>query len=172
MKYLFPLTSVRLDFQLLTPDDCEDWAPFFVDNPGLIYVGLPNPGDPMEESKVWIERQLKRYDESGWGHLKITDKSSGELVGNAGLILRPTDGLELLEIAYSILPAHQGKGYASEAAIRMKEYIRENQLSDRAISIIHQDNLGSQKVAKKNGMTPGREWEYIGMPVCSWEVIF
>lgn len=172
MKYQFPLTSARLDFQPLTMDDCDAWAPFFVDNPGLIYVGLPKPGNPMEESKAWIERQLKRYEESGWGHLKIADRATGELIGNAGLILRPTDGTNLLEVAYSILPVHWGKGYASEAAVCMKEYIRENQLSDRAISIIHKDNLGSQKVALKNGMKPGKEWEYIGMPVCSWEIIF
>lgn len=172
MKYQFPITSERLEFSPLTLDDCVAWAPFFIDNPGLKYVAIHTPVDPAKEAKLWISRQITRYRDSGWGHLKIVEKVSGEFIGNAGLILRPTDGTDLLEVAYSILPAHWGKGYASEAAACLKEYIREHALSDRAISIIHQENLGSQKVAERNGMRPGKEWEYLGMPVCSWEVIF
>lgn len=172
MKYRFPIASERLDFQPLTIEDYASWAPFFINNPGLKYVAMLNPGDPMEESKTWIDRQQKRYADTGYGHLKLVEKTTGKLVGNAGLILRPTDGVDLLEVAYSILPEHCGKGYASEAAICLKEYIRDQQLSDRAISIIHEENLASQKVAAKNGMKRGRKSEYMGMPVCTWEVIF
>lgn len=172
MKYKFPIDSERLDFQLLTVDDYAAWAPFFINNPGLKYVAMLNPGEPLEESKTWIDRQLKRYADTGYGHLKLAEKTTGELVGNAGLILRPTDGVDLLEVAYSILPEYWGKGYASEAAICLKEYIRDQQLSDRAISIIHAENTASHKVAAKNGMTPGPTSEYLGMPVCTWEVIF
>lgn len=172
MKYQFPITSERLEFHPLSLDDCASWAPFFIDNPGLKYVAIQNVTDPMKEAKVWISRQITRYRDSGWGHLKVVDKKTGELVGNAGLILRPTDGTDLLEVAYSMLPAHWGKGYASEAAACLQAYIHDEGLSDRAISIIHKENIGSQKVAARNGMQPGREWEYMGMPVCSWEVIF
>lgn len=172
MKYQLPITSERLDFQPLTTDDTAAWASFFTNNPGLKYVAISEPLDPMEEATKWIKRQLERYQDSGWGHLKLLDKTTGLLVGNAGLILRPTNGVDLLEVAYSILPDYWGKGYASEAANCMKEYIRKNQLSDRAISIIHKENIASQKVAAKNGMTPGADSEYMGMPVCSWEVVF
>ncbi|MCE7993258.1 MAG: GNAT family N-acetyltransferase [Roseivirga sp.] len=172
MKYQLPITSERLDFQPLTMDDTMAWASFFTDNPGLKYVAITEPLDPIEESQKWIERQLERYQDSGWGHLKLIEKTTGQLVGNAGLILRPNNGIELLEVAYSILPTYWGKGYASEAASSLKEYIRDKQLSDRAISIIHKENIGSQKVATKNGMKPGVEGEYMGMPVCTWEVIF
>ena len=60
-------------------------------------------------------------------------------------------------------------GYASEAAQRMKAYMIEHQVKNKAISIIHFDNIGSQKVAERNGMTRGREWEYMGMPVYIYE---
>lgn len=172
MKYRFPITSERLDFQPLTLNDCEGWAPFFQNNPGLKYLAIENPKAPMEEAKTWIERQLKRYDETGWGHLKVSHKQSGEFIGNAGLILRPQEGADLLEVGYSILPEQWGKGYASEAAICLKEYIHSEKLSDRAISMIHSENIGSQKVAEKNGMTRGKRSEYMGMPIDIYEVIF
>jgi len=44
------------------------------------------------------------------------------------------------------------KGYATEAAKKCKEFAFENNLAESLISIIHVDNIPSQKVALNNGM--------------------
>ena len=172
MRYQLPIASERLDFLPLSTEDYASWAPFFIDNPGLPYIAIYNPGDPMEEAKTWVDRQLTRYEDYGYGHLKLIDRNTGNMVGNSGLIHRVLDGEDTYEIAYSILPAYWGQGYASEASRCMSNYVREHKVWDRAMSFIHVDNIASQKVAEKNGLKRVREWDYMEMPVYVYEMMF
>jgi RimJ/RimL family protein N-acetyltransferase len=73
-------------------------------------------------------------------------------VGQCGLLVQTIDDIEELEIGYSLMPAHRGKGYASEAARKCKEFAFENEFSDSLISVIHVDNNASARVALANGM--------------------
>ena len=172
MRYQLPIASERLDYLPLSTADYASWEPFFIDNPGLRFVAINNPGDPKDEAKIWVDRQLKRYEDNGFGYLKLIDRNTGDLVGHTGLIHRVLDGEDTYEIAYSMLPAFWGRGYASEASQRMQDYVREHKVWDRAMSIIHFDNIASQKVAEKNGLKRVREWEYMGMPVYVYELMF
>ena len=64
-----------------------------------------------------------------------------------------TEDIERLEIGYSVLPQFWGRGYASEAALKCKNYAFEHNFSDVLMSMIHVDNISSKKVALINGMT-------------------
>ena len=64
-----------------------------------------------------------------------------------------------------MLPNHWGKGYATELAMHMKRFGLENKVSDKFISIIHQENEASMNVARKNGMTNLYETTFYEMPV-------
>ena len=169
MNYHFPISSERLNYLPLSEADIESWIPFFENNPMLPYVGIREPGTPEEEARKWINRQLNRYVDNGWGYLKMVSKDTGEVIGHTGLLLRTIEEEELLEIGYSIKPQYWRMGYGSEAARCMKNYMIEHKIKPKAISIIHFDNIGSQKVAEANGMHRGREWEYMGMPVYIYE---
>ena len=169
MNYLFPISSERIDYLPLSKADTQSWVAFFENNPMLPYVGISKPGHPQEEAVKWVDRQLNRYQENGWGYLKMVHKETKEVVGHTGLLLRNIHGEELLEIGYSIKPKYWRQGYGSEAAMTLKAYMIEHKVRNKAISIIHFDNIGSQKVAEKNGMTRGGEWEYMGMPVYIYE---
>ena len=75
------------------------------------------------------------------------------------------DGIQELEIGYSIMPQHRNRGYAAEAARKCRDYAFENNLADSLISIVHVDNIRSQKVALKNHMTSEKETVFKEMPV-------
>lgn len=83
----------------------------------------------------------------------LIEKESGLLVGQCGLLIQTIDGIEELEIGYSILPAFRNKGYASEAAQKCKHFAFENNFSDNVISCILIGNTFSENVALKNGMS-------------------
>jgi RimJ/RimL family protein N-acetyltransferase len=63
------------------------------------------------------------------------------------------------------LRKHWGKGYASEAAQLFKNYGFQNKLSESIISIIHIDNIPSQQVAIRNGMTKEKQSKWNDLDV-------
>lgn len=148
----FNQESERLVYRALTRDDIPTWSRFFENNDRLHFFQIPQDCDPMEQSVIWMERQLDRYQENGLGMLGITTKNSPDLIGMVGLIRRTIENAEELEIGYSFLPESWGKGYATEAAIQMHQFARENNLAPRVISLIHHENTASMRVAEKNGM--------------------
>jgi RimJ/RimL family protein N-acetyltransferase len=165
MNY-FNLQSERIQFRKLTLDDIETWTEFFHNNDRLEFLGIPDiTKDKAEISSEWIIAQLDKYEKHGLGHLALIEKSTGEFLGMAGIHPRTISEKEAFEIAYSLMPKHWGKGYASEAALQLKKYGIENKIANSFISIIHKENSDSIKVAKRIGMEILQEVNYLGMNV-------
>ena len=95
---------------------------------------------------------------------------NGIFIGQCGLLKQTVDGIEELEIGYSLLPEHRKKGYASEAAKKCKSFAFEHKLSNTLISIIHVDNKPSQRVALNNGMAWDKTTTYKNNPVHIYRV--
>ncbi|MBX2945799.1 MAG: GNAT family N-acetyltransferase [Cyclobacteriaceae bacterium] len=165
MKYLLEnKQSERLFFRKIQSSDADQWFPFFTDPNNHLYWPEER-GTPEEECSKWFEKQAYRYENDLGGMNALIEKSSGLLVGYAGLLVQEVDGKQELEIAYSLLPTYWGRGYATEAAMKCKEYAFENDFAESLISIISLPNVPSQKVALKNGMTIEKQSLYKNIPV-------
>jgi len=158
-----PIRSQRLYYQLLKENDIADWEAFFVNNDQLHFVGIKDPQSPAVEARKWIQKQTTRYAETGVGMLGAYLKSNDRLIGNCGLVWREdVMGEDLYEIGYGVIPEYWGKGYASEMSARLMKYFIDQQLGTKVISIIDTQNLASQQVALKNGMSKGVTFAYNG----------
>ncbi len=143
--------SERLHYRKLTSGDFTSWLPFYHDpNSTKYWDGLPN--DVETACTEQFKRQFERYENGLGGMNALISIKTGDLVGICGLLLQTVDGIEELEIGYSILPQYRQKGYAFEAAQKCKQFAFEHRLAESLISIIQVDNIPSQKVALKNGM--------------------
>lgn len=156
--------SDRLLFRKIVPDDFDTWLPFY-NNPKSTRYWDGLPTDPYIACQQQFERILERYEKKIGGMNALVLKDGHKLVGMCGLLIQEVDGSKELEIGYSVLPEHWRKGYAFEAAQKCKQYAFDNNLSKTLISIIHVDNLPSQKVALKNGMVLDKTTSYKGNPV-------
>jgi ribosomal-protein-alanine N-acetyltransferase len=105
------------------------------------------------EAQEWMDKQCRRYQENGFGLWAVLRKDTKEMIGQCGLTLQDCGGKEVLEIGYLFQKAVWHQGYATEAAIACKHYAFEQVGADEVYSIIRENNLPSQKVAIKNGMT-------------------
>ena len=105
------------------------------------------------EAQEWMDKQCRRYQENGFGLWAVLRKDTKEMIGQCGLTLQDCGGKEVLEIGYLFQKAVWHQGYATEAAIACKQYAFEQLGADEVYSIIRENNLPSQKVAIKNGMT-------------------
>lgn len=143
----------RLSFRLLLDSDYESWFPFFAGSNVAKFLLLDPNLSQKELCDKWFEKSNMRYEKKLGGMNVLINKESGEFVGQCGLLIQTIEEIDYLEVGYSILPKFWGMGYASEAAIKCKEFAFENNFTDSLISIIHKENIGSRKVAINNGMS-------------------
>ena len=145
--------SERLIYRTITESDFNAWLSFYDDPDSMRYIQPGISGTNEEKCRAWFDR-LKWRTENNLGTMNaLIEKESGLLVGQCGLLIQTIDGIEELEIGYSILPAFQNKGYASEAAQKCKQFAFANTFCDSVISCILIGNAQSEKVALNNDMT-------------------
>lgn len=161
--------SHRLIYRKLKKSDFEDWLPFYHNAQSTKYwKGLPQ--DPEVACKEQFDRIFERYENNLGGMNALVNTNTKKLVGMCGLLIQTVDGIQELEIGYSMLPEYRLKGYAFEAAHKCKVYAFENRLANSLISIIHTANIPSQKVALKNGMYLDKTTSYKNNPVHIYRV--
>lgn len=169
MKYtLFGEESARLIFHEVTERDFPTWLEFFKDPRATEF--WPMPSTPEVECRLAFDNIYQRYANGLGGMNALINKTSGDLIGMCGLLIQTVDGMEELEIGYSILPIHWKKGYATEAAMKCKAFAFENKFRDSLISIIQEKNVPSQKVAASIGMTLEKKTVYKNMSVHIYRV--
>lgn len=158
MKYLLEGEETeRLKFRLLEPEDFDAWVPLFKANRVGEYLVMEANLSEVEMCAVWFDKVFNRYENDLGGMNVLIDKKTNQLVGQCGLLIQTVENIERLEIGYGILPAYWNKGYASEAARKCKDFAFENGFAESLISMVHVDNISSEKVALKNGMTFEKE---------------
>ena len=156
------LETERLYLRELTQDDFADLCEILQDEKTM-YAYEHAFSD--EEAQDWLNRQLGRYQEDGFGLWAVVLKETGEFLGQAGLTMQDADGVLEVEIGYLLKRKHWHKGYATEAAIGCKQYAFHVLKKHRVVSIIRDNNFASQAVAKRNGMHPENTFmkHYMGM---------
>lgn len=106
------------------------------------------------EVDEWLDRQINRYRQDGFGLWAVILKKTGEMIGQCGLTMQPCGNRQVIEVGYLFEKAYWHMGYATEAAVACKEHAFSVFGADEVFSIIRDTNLASQRVAQRNGMTP------------------
>ena len=107
-----------------------------------------------EEVRQWLEKQLTRYKNDGFGLWAVILKATGSMIGQCGLTLQDCNGRNVVEVGYLFAKKYWHNGYATEAASACKEYAFNVLGIDEVYSIIRDNNEPSMNVAKRNGMLP------------------
>ena len=105
-----------------------------------------------EETQAWLERNLKRYNEDGFGLWAVVLKETRIMIGQTGLTWQSIGNTKVLEIGYLFNRAYWGKGYATEAAIACKHHAFSVLNAQEVYSIIRDTNSASMHVAMRAGM--------------------
>lgn len=123
-----------------------------------------------DEVQAWLDNQIRRYKQYGFGLWAIIKKDTNECIGDCGLTYQDFNGKEVLEIGYHLQKKFWHQGFATEVAIACKEYAFNKLNANEVFSIIRDNNIPSQKVAIRNGMTICGEFtkHYYNMDMPHW----
>src|SRR5690554_4100352 len=111
----------------------------------------------VDQTKSWMARNLERYQNDGYGLWAVCLKDNDLVIGDCGLVTQIINGHKEVEIGYHINKRYWSKGYATEAALKCKEYAFNIQKLNKVISIIDPDNQQSIRVAEKTGLKLERQ---------------
>lgn len=134
-------------------DDLDNLAALLGDPEVMRYYPTPKT---REQAQAWIDWNLRNYAEHGFG-LWAIETHGGEFVGDCGLTWQDVSGTRDIEVGYHVRTAWQGKGLATEAAAACRDAAREAGVN-RLTANVRSDNLPSQRVARKIGLS---EWARI-----------
>ncbi len=115
-----------------------------------------------EEVEKWIERNIERYNNDGFGLWAVIRKTDNQFLGDCGITLQNIDGDILPEIGFHIIKTYCNKGYATEAAEACKKYAIDVLGFKSIYSYSEVGNKASQRVSSKIGMTRVRTFKKDG----------
>lgn len=154
------LETERLLLRHLILDDLEELFALYSDPEIRKY--FPEGVLTHDETKEELEWHMNGHPEHPELGLWATIyKETGKFIGRCGLLPWEIDSKLEVEIAYLLDKEFWGQGLASEAAKGILEYGFEKLNLTRLICLIDPQNVASQKVAKRIGMTLERSVEGI-----------
>ncbi len=117
-----------------------------------------------EATRVYLDVNLGHWTEHGFG-LWVLRTRDGAFVGRAGLRHIEIEGVREIEIAYSLLRAHWGRGLATEITGALTRLWLTQLHSLSLVGLLSIENTASRRVLEKSGFAFERSGIYQGADV-------
>lgn len=161
------IETERLILRSWTPNDKNPFAEMNGNSTVMKY--FPSILSP-DESNAFLERINAEIEETGFGLYAVEIKKSGEFIGFIGFH-RFTFDVPFApnwEIGWRISDKFWHKGYATEGALACIKYAREKRLCKKIYSFTATENIASEKVMKRIGMTFEMLFLHPALPDGDW----
>ncbi len=125
----------------------------------------PPPLTPFTEAIVAerLDSDVRHWAEHGYGLWLLFDREGEHFHGRAGIKWTEVAGERAVELAWSLLPASQGQGLATEAARAAVGMARAAGLTE-LVSFTLVENDASRRVMERLGMSFAGEIRHAGLP--------
>jgi ribosomal-protein-alanine N-acetyltransferase len=143
------IETKRMLIRPLSKTDISELYPIF-SNPVTMKF-WPAPFS-LEQTEGWVQRNIDRYREYGFGRYGILLKENGKLIGDCGVVVTEIDGQIENDLGYIIHHPYWGKGLATEAAAAWKRYAFDTLQLSRLCANMAFDHTASRRVAEKLGL--------------------
>jgi [ribosomal protein S5]-alanine N-acetyltransferase len=154
------LETPRLLLRTWTLDDAEAAFGIYSDPEVLRYLTIKAHETVAQTRALLAERPIAHQERHGFSLWAVLEKATSALVGVCGL--KYLDDTRDIEVGYHFARAAWGRGYATEAAGACLRYGFERLALPRILGVVDPDNVASQRVLEKLGMTFKRMGHYYG----------
>ncbi len=151
VKYEFYETD-RLILRLTDLDDADFVFELMNSPKWLEFIGDREIAT-LEDAKDYITvKMIDQVQKLGFGNYTVIRKEDNAKLGTCGLYDR--EGMKGLDIGFALLPSYEGKGYALEASMLLRDLAFDEFKQDLLNGITTDENTSSQRLLEKLGMTP------------------
>ena len=169
------LTTERLVLRVPRLEDVDDMLEFVGDDEVMRWIG-GTAGDRAATVES-VERWIARWERNGIGQFAVL--LDGHAIGRIGLLVWDTRTWETstyelageyaeIELGWALTRRYWGLGYATEAALAVRDWGYADRGVERLVSLIAPGNVRSARVAEKLGARPERQVETEDGPANVW----
>ncbi len=153
---------------LIRPWSTDDISHYQAMSRDVGYTCFSTPGFFLvkddEEAFQKIKVRMKLFDEHRIGKFLIFEKTTHEFVGTCGGDFFEYEGKKQVELGYRMMLSQWGKGFATEAAKALVDYL----LHDLNIDVVNgfalHQNHQSLRILEKIGMKYQKDFLWVGIP--------
>lgn len=145
------LHTRRLRLRPLGPADGDTMHRSYGDHETL--RNWPRTYTRSEVASLLIRKE-RHHRQHGYGVWAMILRTTGEHIGNCGLLARRIGGWPVPELTYVVHRDHWGHGYATEAAMACRDHAFTRLGATRVIARIMYENTASRRLAARLGMRP------------------
>jgi RimJ/RimL family protein N-acetyltransferase len=161
------IETERLLLRKPRAEDAAGLLEAFADPEAMRYIGDGSTTD-LSGAEQAVARWLDRWEAWGIGMCVAERKEDGRVLGRVGFLRWDPRTWEIggseTEIGWGLAREHWGQGYATEAALALRDWALADQGLSRLISLIQQGNVRSVRVAEKLGERRERDVTVRGFP--------
>ena len=153
-----PIVTERLMLRRSQPRDAETISSYRSDPEVHRYQGWERTDHEGVREEIEAMAARAPGEIGGWVQLSVEELGTGRLVGDVGM--SPDESDEgVIKVGYTMDPAFQGRGYATEAVAALVTYAFDTLGAEVVRAFASAENLPSIRVAEKVGMRLAERFE-------------
>ena len=114
------------------------------------------------QTDAYLAKNLKHWDDYGFGLWILREVGGGEPVGRAVLRHLPVENVDEIEVGYAFYELFWGRGLATEVATACLELGRRKLGLTTIVAVTSPENRASQHVLEKVGLVYERDFTHEG----------
>lgn len=162
------LETSRLLLRPMKMSDIDELVDVF-DDPKVI-ASFDVASFDRKQIEQWVKRNLAHQDNHGYGLFSVILKSNGLLIGDCGLEHMEIAGLEEVEFGYELNSNYWNQGYATEAAMAVRDFAFQQLHVPQLTSLVRVGNIAAKRVSEKVGMTCNAEIARNNQHYCQYSI--
>jgi RimJ/RimL family protein N-acetyltransferase len=153
------LVTERLVLRRSRPQDAESISAYRSDPDVNQYQGWDRTDPEGIRAEIAEMESRAPGGAGGWVQFTVEERDGGRLVGDVGISAVDSEP-SVVKIGYTIAPAFQGRGYATEAVRALVDYAFETLGAERVRAFAAAENVPSLRVAENVGLSLVERFEH------------
>jgi RimJ/RimL family protein N-acetyltransferase len=161
-------------------EDADPAVALLTDPVAMEFIGGVHP-EAVADPEFVVRRWLERWEDNLCGPFSVVRREDGEWLGRCGLLVWDTRTWTQTtfassgeyaqpELGWAFAREYWGSGYATEAALAVREWAYAERGVERLVSLIAPANVRSQRLAERLDAKPGETVElFDNGPHVVWE---